>query len=212
MVPLLVVLTLIFLAFLWPTSAATASQPETEGAEPWTEPELRQELLAMREADQSLRAEFLADPDTYGPELAALDTRHSKRAKEILEKHGWPTSDEVGSEGSEALWLIVQHSPDEELQRRALPLMEEAARRGDLDPASVALTVDRIRMNAGEPQLYGSQFHQVDGEWVVWPIEDEEHLDERREKMGLGPFEEYRRLILEMMSGSSGNGEAPDDS
>jgi hypothetical protein len=107
---------------------------------------------------------------------------------------------QIGAEGSEALWLILQHSPDHELQRQALPLMKEAANRGDLDRPSVALTIDRVRMHAGEPQVYGSQFHQVDGEWVVWAIEDEEHLDELRRDMGLGPFEEYRKQVLEMMS------------
>lgn len=165
----------------------------------FTEPELRAELLALRERDQELRRARMADMDDEAilEELRSFDRRATARAKEILAEHGWPTAEEVGVDGSGALWLLVQHSPEPEFLAAALPLMKEAASRGDLEPGLVATAVDRVRTHRGEPQLYGTQFQEVDGELVPHPIEDRDHLDERRQEMGLGPFEEYRRLLLE---------------
>jgi hypothetical protein len=71
-------------------------------------------------------------------------------------------------------------------------------RSGDLLASQVALTVDRVLMNDGKKQLYGSQFKFTGSGMEVVPIEDPEHLDERRAQMGLGPFEEYRAQIMSM--------------
>lgn len=173
------------------------NSPEEEPT--FTNPELRAELLELRERDQELRRARIENPedDEILEELRAFDQRATTRAKEILAERGWPTVEEVGVEASGGLWLLVQHSPDQEFLAESIPLMEAAAERGDLSPGLVATAVDRVRTHRGEPQLYGTQFHEVDGELVPRPIEDEERLDERREEMGLGPFEEYRRLLLE---------------
>jgi hypothetical protein len=165
----------------------------------FTEPALRAELLALRERDQALRRAMIESPEDMAilEELRAFDERATARAKEILAEHGWPSVEEVGAEGSGAFWLLVQHSVDRDFLAAAIPQMEAAAERGDLEPGLVATAIDRVRTDRGEPQLYGTQFHEVEGELVPFPIEDEEHLDERRERLGLGPFEEYRRVLLE---------------
>lgn len=193
--------------WLFASSAAFAAPstpppvPRDEAAETaFSEPELRSELLALRDRDQELRRALIESPEDEATkeELRAFDERATARAKEILAEHGWPSVEEVGADGSGALWLLIQHATDPDFLAESVPLMEQAAERGDLDRASVALSVDRVRTNRGEPQLYGTQFHEVDGELVPYPIEDEARLDERRERMGLPPFEEYRRLLLEV--------------
>jgi hypothetical protein len=188
----------------WSATAAAASlsPPIPNGAaaqEAFTEPALRAELLVLRERDQELRRAMIenAEDEAILEELRAFDERSTARAKEILAEHGWPTVEEVGVDGSGALWILIQHTVDPDFLAEAISHMEEAAERGDLEPGLVATSVDRVRTSRGEPQLYGTQFHEVEGELVPYPIEDEEHLDERRERMGLGPFEEYRRLLLE---------------
>ncbi|HYC58747.1 MAG TPA: DUF6624 domain-containing protein [Thermoanaerobaculia bacterium] len=50
----------------------------------------------------------------------------------------------------------------------------------------------------GLPQVYRTQFHQVDGEWVPRPIEDEANVDARRKSVGLGPLAEYHALFKQM--------------
>ena len=53
---------------------------------------------------------------------------------------------------------------------------------------------DRILVNSGEKQIYGTQFYweESDGQKILkfYPIEDESNLNQRRAEMGLGTFEE----------------------
>jgi hypothetical protein len=47
-------------------------------------------------------------------------------------------------------------------------------------------------MNEGREQVYGTQMTgEVGGGPTPWPIEDSEHVDERRAAVGLGPLDEY---------------------
>ena len=50
---------------------------------------------------------------------------------------------------------------------------------------------DRVRVNAGQPQLYGTQFTAIGGEFGPGSIEDPQRLDERRAQAGLEPFADY---------------------
>jgi hypothetical protein len=111
---------------------------------------------------------------------------------EIVAGHGWPNKKLVGQDGAEAAWLLVQHADDLEFQRRCLALMEEAAG-GLVDPAHVAYLADRIRMKEGRPQLYGTQLREEEGRLVPFTIEDEEHVDERRRRLGMPPLADYVR-------------------
>lgn len=52
---------------------------------------------------------------------------------------------------------------------------------------------DRVNKNDGRPQIYGTQWVQDEGKFLLYPVEDIEHLDERRSEMGLSTFEEYKR-------------------
>jgi len=49
-----------------------------------------------------------------------------------------------------------------------------------------------VRVNAGQPQLYGTQFTVTDGELGPRPIEDPQPLDEHHAEAGLKPFADYR--------------------
>lgn len=53
------------------------------------------------------------------------------------------------------------------------------------------------RVNAGQPQLYGTQFTVTDGEIGPSPIEDRQRLDERRAEAGLEPFADYEARMRE---------------
>ena len=63
--------------------------------------------------------------------------------------------------------------------------------RGQASRAHLAYLEDRVRVNAEQPQLYGTQFTVTDGELGPSPIEDRERLDERRAEAGLEPFADY---------------------
>jgi len=99
--------------------------------------------------------------------------------------------------GVGSAWTIVQHNALP-VHIRYQPMLEKAMQAGDLEPALYATFYDRLMTGQNKPQLYGTQFHEVNGELVPFPIEDEAHVEERRAKMGMQPLAEYTRLLREM--------------
>jgi hypothetical protein len=67
--------------------------------------------------------------------------------------------------------------------------------RGEASPAQLAYLEDRLRVNAGQAQLYGTQFRYTGGKLTPHPIEDPCRLDERREHVGLEPFADYEARV-----------------
>lgn len=160
---------------------------------------LREELLAMVEADQQIRQGFGAqmDPEKVA-RMQAVDTKHTARMKEIIAQHGWPGRSLAGEDGAHAAWLLVQHA-DPSFMAQCLPLMEHATSIGEASAKDCAYLLDRVRMNQGKPQVYGTQFTSgADGQLVLYPIEDAEHVDERRRAVGLPTMAEYERKIREV--------------
>ncbi|MEN5289190.1 DUF6624 domain-containing protein [Stenotrophomonas lactitubi] len=89
-----------------------------------TDPELRGELLGMKDADQAVRDLPLT---TEGEErvLSAVDGVHTARLKAIVAAHGWPTVAQVGQDGAAAAWLLAQHADkDPAFQRSVAEAME----------------------------------------------------------------------------------------
>jgi len=63
---------------------------------------------------------------------------------------------------------------------------------GEADPRHEAYLIDRVRMNEGREQVYGTQLADFrDGALVPWPIEDPHAGDRRRASVGLEPLREY---------------------
>jgi hypothetical protein len=112
--------------------------------------------------------------------------------KEIVEQIGWPTRSKVGSHASEMAWLLVQHADlDHAFQRTCLDMMK-AQPEGEVSPGKIAYLEDRVRVGEGRPQLYGTQFYADEtGNFSPRPIEDPDHVDERRQAVGLQPLSEY---------------------
>jgi hypothetical protein len=162
-------------------------------------PALRDELLTMSDEDQNVRAELASDGslfDGYHPRMELVHRRNAARLAAILDRYGWPGRSQVGADGAHAAWLIVQHAIGEPaLQRRALQLMRTAAAKGEASLRELAMLDDRIRVNEGRQQRYGTQYDwDAHGEMSPLPLEDPEHVDERRRAVGLGPLaEDIRR-------------------
>src|SRR4030095_16431980 len=76
-----------------------------------------------------------------------------------------------------------------------LPAIEQAHARGDLKGEAVAMLVDRVQVHEGSPQTYGTQISLHDGRWVLDPIADSAHVDERRARMGVPPPAEDLALV-----------------
>ena len=128
----------------------------------------------------------------------SVDIANTERMKQIIEEVGWPTVSKVGQEAANKAWLLVQHADhDPAFQEMCLGLMEESAE-GEVDKGDMAYLIDRVRVNTGREQLYGTQFGDNEsGEYGVRPVENIEELNQRREEVGLEPFEDYERHMLD---------------
>lgn len=150
------------------------------------------ELLAIRDRDQQARSRWIGDlkNDALNAEVKDVDHANLARIEEIIAKDGWPGPSRVGRAAGSVAWLVIQHA-DLEIQKKYVETMTKAADAGELEPGVLATTVDRIRVREGKPQLYGTQFHEMNGVQVPQPIEDEANVDARRAKAGMGSLADY---------------------
>jgi hypothetical protein len=171
--------------------------------------ELQMEIIKMYLNDQSARGNVLLDIiskyklEEY--ELTKLDAVSTDkinrdRLKEIIEEFGFPTKQLVGKDAMQGIFLMIQHSDgDTEWQKQQLPNIERAVKQGEMDGQSYAYLYDRIKINGGEKQLYGTQFQSVDPinkKVELADTEDIENLDRRRMEVGMMPMQMYEQLML----------------
>ena len=160
---------------------------------------LATELAAMAAEDQRIRA--VPDDGSFGHRMTAeeviawrrVSVGNTDRLRVIVAEHGWPGRALVGEQGAEDAWLLAQHADHQlDSQRLFLAALQEAVEAGEAPARHAAYLVDRVAMNEGRPQSYGTQIAGVeDGEGVPWPIADPEQLDERRATAGLEPLQQY---------------------
>lgn len=156
--------------------------------------ELRRELLAMRAEDLSVRQELLDAGElggAYVPRMEAVHLKNAARLRALISAHGWPGEDAVGSDGAEAAWLIAQHAVGEpEFQRHVLTLLQANADQGRSPRWHAAYLEDRIALQEGRPQRFGSQWvdDPRDGRVRPWKLADPERVNEWRAAVGLGPL------------------------
>jgi hypothetical protein len=167
-------------------------------------PTLRDELVAMRDRDQQIRQTLIQRGIGDTAALAAMkqtDLGNTTRLKEIIRQHGYPNRSLVGTKGVEAAFLLVQHSPDLSFQKEYLPVLASQAGAGEVSKQDVALLTDRILVSEDKPQRYGTQLREVDGNYELYPIEDEANVDKRRAEMELPDLKEYVALVNTMYKG-----------
>lgn len=183
----------------WKMMEREAYQKEQQYSQSLSLASLRKEINLMTLKDQQLRFKRAqANNDSLlkiiDQEINLSDLDNLNRAKQIIRQYGWPTISQIGKDGQNNLWLIVQHADqDIEFQKKALAEMEKLKGSQELNMENYAFLYDRVQCNLNYKQLYGTQ--------VVWsgngeasefrPIKDEYLVDERRKKLGLEPLEIY---------------------
>ena len=162
---------------------------------------LRDELIKRMDEEQQLRSKWVDKPDdtqlTEG--IKETDLQNTIWLEKIIEQQGLPGITDAGDDGTQALFLLIQHSPKLEFQKRCLALMEALVNQNEFTAIHLAYLTDRILVQDGKPQRYGTQGRSQDnGKIIPWQIEDEEHVNERRQALGLEPIEEYFKAMNEM--------------
>ena len=171
---------------------------------------LQMELLNMFVQDQAVRGKVLTDlinkyaidnSQISTTDKSTIDAANQKRLKEIIQEAGFPTRKLVGKDAVQGAFFIIQHADgDKEWQQSQLKNIERAVKNGDLDGQRYAYLYDRIRVDSGEKQVYGTQFEKIDRAKKtvrLSAIEDAENLDNRRRQIGMMPIEMYKKLVLQ---------------
>ncbi len=152
---------------------------------------LRDELLQLAGKSEKLIynsiEENRANSDSQ-KRIAEARQQNNSRLCQILKESGWPTSALVGKEGVGATLYLVRNSKQLDLQTALLPVIIAAVKKGELEKAEVARLVDRMRVDAGMKQLFGTQVKAMNGFLVLTPIEAEAQVDDRRKQFGLPPL------------------------
>ncbi|SNR14166.1 DUF6624 domain-containing protein [Tenacibaculum jejuense] len=117
---------------------------------------------------------------------AKEDHRNQELVISIIEKCGMPTLQEVTQKHMNAIWLGLQHT-NKKYRKKYFPQVKKAVENGDLSKQQYALMKDRILMDEGKPQIYGSQVRNG----KLYKLENPETVNERRKEMGLESIEDY---------------------
>ena len=146
----------------------------------------------MMKADVKMRT-AAGKGGKWDPEM---DKRHAKVLVKIVNEFGWPTYKLVGRKGSIAAWLILQHADyNLAFQKKCLKLLQKAVKEKQADKGSLAFLTDRVLVNSGKKQVYGTQFYAPKGIFIARPIADRKGLDARRKSAKLGSFAKYEKLM-----------------
>tara|TARA_R110001606_G_scaffold103163_6_gene225875 strand:+ start:2402 stop:3088 length:687 start_codon:yes stop_codon:yes gene_type:complete len=128
-------------------------------------------------------------------------TTNQKRVKEIYDQYGFVGFNLAGQEGSSNFWLIVQHSDhDPEFQKEILEKMKIEVDKGNANSRNYGLLVDRVKLNTGQAQIYGTQVAYNMEICQAYPkkLADSINVNKRRKEIGLEPLEEYLNEMTKM--------------
>jgi hypothetical protein len=133
-------------------------------------------------------------PEEASKVFKATTARHIPILKDIIKRYGYPGYDLVGKKSGDHFWLMVQHSDaDLAFQKEVLPLMEKQVQHKNAGGSNYAYLVDRILVNKGNKQLYGTQITYRSNICQAYPkpLQDSLNVNVRRKEVGMEPIEAY---------------------
>ncbi len=120
-------------------------------------------------------------------EIAAADESYFTAMELIVELEKWPRISEVGERAAKAAFLIVNHHLDTATLAFYLPRLKQRCLEGEAEWLWYATMYDRLQVQKGLPQRYGTQYRRVEGEeeYELFPLEDAAMVDRWRDELGL---------------------------
>lgn len=163
--------------------------------------ELKKELLKMREETQKLikkRAKETYQLESSQNRVSPTELKYAARLCQLIKQFGWLTEQIAGQDGADAAASLLVNSPSFELQRALLPLIKVATEKGDFKRQNYAAYIDRLLIRTGRKQIFGTQIAVDNGIIILYPILQEQSIEERRSRYNLPPLADYIRY-LEML-------------
>lgn len=160
--------------------------------------DIRLKLKEIQNRDQGIRLLFLHSDNNsltnavHNYMKTVVDKECSEEICVMLDKYGWLGADEIGSEANQTLFLGVQHVDDLKVQDKYLPMLKEAVNSGKAEGWHLAFLTDRIRMNEGKKQIYGTQkiISKDPAQSFIIPLECPDKVDELRSELGMSTLAE----------------------
>lgn len=165
--------------------------------------ELRKKLNKIQYEDQGIRLLLLNIQKSKGlnspttllirEEMKQVDDINAIKVQQIIDELGWLGESKIGSEANQTLFLTIQHVDDLIVQEKYLPILEQAVKDGDAEAWQFAFLTDRILMNQGKYQIYGTQIiirEKSEDSYIV-PLQNPEKVEELRQGVGLESLSDY---------------------
>jgi hypothetical protein len=113
------------------------------------------------------------------------------KIEKIIAVYGYPGKSLVGEPTNESAWFVIQHTSK---IANYLPLIEEAAKKGEIPFTKYAMMQDRYLTQKGKEQIYGTQgqgkqiINRETGKkeffTYISPIQNPKNVNELRKKAG----------------------------
>lgn len=166
---------------------------------------LAHELDSLHHMSLRLRQKVRPTMKAYGfhsPQMDSLnhaihtfDSASAVYVRQVIASHGWLGKSQVGETGNQALFLTVQYANDVAWLKEVLPLLQASAAIGESSLYDAALLEDRILVQSGQPQKYGTQYYfdEERDTFIFYPMEQEKAVNRRRRRIGLPRIQRYAR-------------------
>jgi hypothetical protein len=159
--------------------------------------EVNAELARLYHEDQADRREG-PNAKIDWTAVSRRDAERRRKVLEIVERGGAREADDYYHAA-----MVFQHGETPEDYDRAHQWCLEALKLDSEHPSArwlAAASKDRALMWRGKPQLYGTQFKKVDGEWILWEV-DPAITDEERAKWDVPPLAVAKKRAEELNTG-----------
>jgi len=135
-------------------------------------------------------------------DMHAIDSVNQKYVSMLLDEYEWP--DNLSEKANKAIFYVIDHA-SQQFAEKYFYLLKEKSEQGILEMANVATLEDRILMYSSKMQKYGTQSIGLlltytnssndtikkENVFYIWPIEDNEKVDELRNAVGLPSMNQY---------------------
>lgn len=138
-------------------------------------------------------------------QLLRTDSLNTIKLKMVFEKYGFLGYDIAGKDGSHKFWLLIQHQDKHiDFQLEVLEKMKVAAKNENASFQDYAYLIDRIKVNLGKPQVYGTQMtmNADSTSYIPKAVIEPDKLNKRRKEVGLPPIEFYINAMNERYFGT----------
>lgn len=153
--------------------------------------EVRKALEQILKDDQKYRTTII----DWSKQIP-IDRKNTQIVTKIIDSLGWLGKDKIGKDANTALFIVIQHAHELSVMEKYLPIMTEAAKKGNAEKSQVAYLTDRIELLNNRKQIYGSQYSiRENGTTFIENLIDSSNVNTRRRSMSLEPIEDYIRKM-----------------